>query len=116
MAIDQQTAYALSAQKAPDGAAPAKGGDAVRFWRERRFDDLECLKARFFRHAYAPHAHDTFAIGVILAGAEAFRSEEHTSERQSLMRISYAVFCLKQKKQPEHGRTGQVAMLESARK
>src|SRR3546814_9795605 len=27
------------------------------------------------------------------------RSEEHTSELQSLMRISYAVFCLKQKKQ-----------------
>src|SRR3546814_3048027 len=26
-----------------------------------------------------------------------FRSEEHTSELQSLMRISYAVFCLKQK-------------------
>src|SRR3546814_8944864 len=29
------------------------------------------------------------------------RSEEHTSELQSLMRISYAVFCLK-KKTPEH--------------
>src|SRR3546814_5240080 len=28
-----------------------------------------------------------------------FRSEEHTSELQSLMRISYAVFCLKKKKQ-----------------
>src|SRR3546814_4959305 len=28
------------------------------------------------------------------------RSEEHTSELQSLMRISYAVFCLKQKNQP----------------
>src|SRR3546814_8907706 len=28
----------------------------------------------------------------------AFRSEEHTSELQSLMRISYAVFCLKKKK------------------
>src|SRR3546814_2569315 len=27
-----------------------------------------------------------------------FRSEEHTSELQSLMRISYAVFCLKQQK------------------
>src|SRR3546814_8257710 len=27
-----------------------------------------------------------------------FRSEEHTSELQSLMRISYAVFCLEQKK------------------
>src|SRR3546814_4129907 len=29
--------------------------------------------------------------------AEACRSEEHTSELQSLMRISYAVFCLKKK-------------------
>src|SRR3546814_1671579 len=29
--------------------------------------------------------------------AEEFRSEEHTSELQSLMRISYAVFCLKKK-------------------
>src|SRR3546814_10255472 len=28
----------------------------------------------------------------------AFRSEEHTSELQSLMRISYAVFCLEKKK------------------
>src|SRR3546814_1275415 len=28
------------------------------------------------------------------------RSEEHTSELQSLMRISYAVFCLKKKKHP----------------
>src|SRR3546814_6424991 len=30
--------------------------------------------------------------------ARLFRSEEHTSELQSLMRISYAVFCLKKKK------------------
>src|SRR3546814_3476402 len=49
---------------------------------------------------------------IVLAGAAAgaaddmmvnlshgrFRSEEHTSELQSLMRISYAVFCLKKKK------------------
>src|SRR3546814_116003 len=33
-----------------------------------------------------------------LAEAEAKRSEEHTSEFQSLMRNSYAVFCLKKKK------------------
>src|SRR3546814_1847580 len=33
----------------------------------------------------------------VLAG-ELLRSEEHTSELQSLMRISYAVFCLKKKK------------------
>src|SRR3546814_4923282 len=31
--------------------------------------------------------------------ASSQRSEEHTSELQSLMRISYAVFCLKKKKQ-----------------
>src|SRR3546814_4821393 len=31
------------------------------------------------------------------AQARAIRSEEHTSELQSLMRISYAVFCLKKK-------------------
>src|SRR3546814_10844075 len=30
------------------------------------------------------------------------RSEEHTSELQSLMRISYAVFCLKKKKKNRH--------------
>src|SRR3546814_9512089 len=32
-------------------------------------------------------------------GNDGERSEEHTSELQSLMRISYAVFCLKKKKQ-----------------
>src|SRR3546814_10761079 len=32
----------------------------------------------------------------------AIRSEEHTSELQSLMRISYAVFCLKKKKTKHH--------------
>src|SRR3546814_9914956 len=33
-------------------------------------------------------------------GLQFERSEEHTSELQSLMRISYAVFCLKQKQPP----------------
>src|SRR3546814_3548609 len=35
---------------------------------------------------------------VVNTGGEKVRSEEHTSELQSLMRISYAVFCLKKKK------------------
>src|SRR3546814_6434994 len=34
--------------------------------------------------------------------SEQARSEEHTSELQSLMRISYAVFCLKKKKKPSN--------------
>src|SRR3546814_4388719 len=43
------------------------------------------------------------AVGSVIgiggtAGAIGGRSEEHTSELQSLMRISYAVFCLKKKK------------------
>src|SRR3546814_7043340 len=50
-------------------------------------------------------------VGALLAGRAGqdvnrrFRSEEHTSELQSLMRISYAVFCLKQKKQRMCGLT-----------
>src|SRR3546814_4737073 len=42
---------------------------------------------------------DAPEVGRILGAADVFehRSEEHTSELQSLMRISYAVFCLKKK-------------------
>src|SRR3546814_1149410 len=36
-------------------------------------------------------------LGTTIVLAEQNRSEEHTSELQSLMRISYAVFCLKKK-------------------
>src|SRR3546814_993861 len=50
--------------------------------------------------------HDNYAVDFIEALKEirvrcphAHRSEEHTSELQSLMRISYAVFCLKKKNQ-----------------
>src|SRR3546814_4700928 len=40
-------------------------------------------------------------LGVGVPAPAPTRSEEHTSELQSLMRISYAVFCLKQKKKPQ---------------
>src|SRR3546814_6854238 len=39
-----------------------------------------------------------------IAGYGPVRSEEHTSELQSLMRISYAVFCLKKKKQQQQNK------------
>src|SRR3546814_999225 len=42
---------------------------------------------------------DVFSLGI-----HRLRSEEHTSELQSLMRISYAVFCLKKKKKPQRKR------------
>src|SRR3546814_9770122 len=41
-------------------------------------------------------------IAAIIGIAELVRSEEHTSELQSLMSISYAVFCLKKKKNQPH--------------
>src|SRR3546814_5998291 len=41
----------------------------------------------------------------LYAHVRADRSEEHTSELQSLMRISYAVFCLKKKKQIQQKRS-----------
>src|SRR3546814_3422154 len=47
--------------------------------------------------AHAPGGHSSMP--------PAERSEEHTSELQSLMRISYAVFCLKKKKSTKHRET-----------
>src|SRR3546814_7078469 len=40
-------------------------------------------------------------VGCYKPNAHGLRSEEHTSELQSLMRISYAVFCLKKQKKKQ---------------
>src|SRR3546814_2119316 len=67
--------------------------DAVGHIVEQRVDPgggLADREARCQRHG-RQHAFET------LAGALAMRSEEHTSELQSLMRISYAVYCLTKK-------------------
>src|SRR3546814_10520656 len=59
-----------------------------------------------FRSGHQPTLadHAAFGAGQARAGRDAGRarqrSEEHTSELQSLMRISYAVFCLKKKTKP----------------
>jgi AraC-like DNA-binding protein len=47
-------------------------GDSAKFWREPRFDGLECLSARFRNHVYERHTHETFVIGTIIAGCERF--------------------------------------------
>src|SRR3546814_5438009 len=51
------------------------------------------------------HAVDALIGGEAHLHAESLRSEEHTSELQSLMRISYAVFCLKKKNITTHTTT-----------
>src|SRR3546814_2090785 len=60
-------------------------------------DDLAAGPADH-RAADAERAGDVDVDEVALVGGGAGRSEEHTSELQSLMRISYAVLCLKKKK------------------
>src|SRR3546814_6271333 len=57
---------------------------------------------RFTAVAYPPQGLLRHARRVLYGGEDralpaGYRSEEHTSELQSLMRISYAVFCLKKK-------------------
>lgn len=42
------------------------------YWRAERFGGLECLAARFVTHRYAPHTHDTYVVGAIVAGCETF--------------------------------------------
>src|SRR3546814_6445388 len=61
----------------------------------RRYGHVRCHVLR--APAGAPSASSSQARRAAAFAACAFRSEEHTSELQSLMRISYAVFCLKKK-------------------
>src|SRR3546814_3201241 len=56
-------------------------------------DDLELLEA---------DARELARVEKVIPLGQGLRSEEHTSELQSLMRISYAVFCLKKKTTPHH--------------
>src|SRR3546814_5876479 len=73
----------------------------LRYHRNRvEVERIERFSRQQFRLRQMPlHAAAT-AFGDLMLGdrAEEPRSEEHTSELQSLMRISYAVFCLKKKK------------------
>src|SRR3546814_10307054 len=62
-------------------------------------DALELARRRFVEAEPEEFALGAF-VGNRLVGAE--RSEEHTSELQSLMRISYAVFCLKKKQSKQN--------------
>src|SRR3546814_4770417 len=60
---------------------------------ESRFAELDAAAAR----AAGPRQRRGSTRPVGKSGSRSCRSEEHTSELQSLMRISYAVFCLKTK-------------------
>src|SRR3546814_3414933 len=59
-------------------------------------DDVELAKSNIL--LVSPTGSGKTLLAETLARMLNVRSEEHTSELQSLMRISYAVFCLKKKK------------------
>src|SRR3546814_6407012 len=74
----------------------------TRFRSQRRSTGLRPDHARPAFHSSPSRPSDvTRGRFITLEGGEGVgkRSEEHTSELQSLMRISYAVFCLKKKRQ-----------------
>src|SRR3546814_10228546 len=75
---------------------------------DARDDDLAVLR-QALRHfaglALVLAGQDNDRVALLDLGhthGQSTRSEEHTSELQSLMRISYAVFCLKKKKKKNH--------------
>src|SRR3546814_17885980 len=74
---------------------PAVAGNAQGFGARVDRDELGQEGNGFGRDAFELEGHQIDFIGQL---AQMVRSEEHTSELQSLMRISYAVFCLKKKK------------------
>src|SRR3546814_10706522 len=73
-----------------------QSGHALRLWR-RRFPRRPARAGGRFRRRGRG-----FRRYLRRAVRRSRRSEEHTSELQSLMRISYAVFCLKKKKNQLH--------------
>src|SRR3546814_10291548 len=76
-------------------AAPACLAEAVLAAYATPQDSLEDMAAAAQKVALEQHGWESVADRIL---SRIGRSEEHTSELQSLMRISYAVFCLKKKK------------------
>src|SRR3546814_2893649 len=77
---------------------------ALAFWPSTSLGpkDIACTSRRDTGHPTATGAPRWFRVEQMRLPTFPLRSEEHTSELQSLMRISYAVFCLKKKKKLQH--------------
>src|SRR3546814_4562902 len=86
----------LHARQSIIGGATGNLGGGRRCRLQRRDDEAVFVKPHLGQLALTREDRHLFDRRV-----EPGRSEEHTSELQSLMRISYAVFCLKKKKHQE---------------
>jgi AraC-like DNA-binding protein len=58
-------------------ANPAPGQEQALLWRDAALHGIEMLRATYTRFAFAPHTHDTYAIGVTERGAQTFTSRRH---------------------------------------
>src|SRR3546814_6615116 len=91
--------YTTLFRSAPFARRPLEQlADSGRDLRNPQFDVAFVLAQIFGRYVDDTARVDDIIGRIGDAAIEQLRSEEHTSELQSLMRISYAVFCLKKKK------------------
>src|SRR3546814_8248653 len=96
--------FSMSAASSPSSRLVAISRASARkrlFWVSQLSASLSELaekQAPSSRRNRSPALRPSFEGKMMRASSRQQRSEEHTSELQSLMRISYAVFCLKKKK------------------
>lgn len=78
---------AAAVHEHPDGT---NSREKVTFWRDAALSNLELLRATFTTHAFAPHIHEGYAIGVIDRGAERFkyRKDMHVAPQGSIVVIN----------------------------
>src|SRR3546814_8181656 len=78
--------------------------DGLRLDMAQRLEASDSRASQWLREVVSEVSQTAALNGLTADRACAIRSEEHTSELQSLMRISYAVFCLKKKKKRQKTR------------
>ncbi|WP_223546884.1 AraC family transcriptional regulator [Pseudomonas sp. A-B-19] len=65
-------------------------GESIHFWQTAPLAGVELLSARYIDHRFAPHVHDGYVIGMIMAGAQRYRYRgvEHLAGSGTLVLIN----------------------------
>jgi AraC-like DNA-binding protein len=65
-------------------------GESIHFWQTAPLAGVELLSARYIEHRFAPHVHDGYVIGMIMAGAQRYRyrGAEHLAGSGTLVLIN----------------------------
>ncbi|WP_223460606.1 AraC family transcriptional regulator [Pseudomonas sp. GL-RE-19] len=68
----------------------ADQGESIHFWQTPPLAGVELLSARYIDHRFAPHVHDGYVIGMIMAGAQRYRyrGAEHLAGSGTLVLIN----------------------------